>query len=90
MTTHVNHKLEDRSKLLFVFPQAAGKDPIIRMCPFFENPTIKESQTPRYANYAPIGRSSNLFGYLGADSRKFEVTFNLTLPHMTHSVSSHF
>lgn len=55
-----------------------------KIIPFFENPTIKESQTPRYANYAPIGRSSNLFGYLGADSRKFEVTFNLTLPHMTH------
>jgi len=55
-----------------------------KVIPFFENPTIKESQTPRYANYAPIGRSSNLFGYLGADSRKFEITFNLTLPHMTH------
>ena len=34
-------------------------------------------------NYAVVGRSSNLFGYLGADSRKFNLSFKLSLPHIT-------
>ena len=50
--------------------------------PFFENPEITESQSPRYANYAVVARSSNLFGYLGADSRKFNLSFNITLPNI--------
>jgi len=57
--------------------------PSVRVIPFFENPTIIESQNPRYMNYAVIGRSSNLFGYLGADSRKFNLSFKLNLPHIT-------
>ena len=54
-----------------------------RVIPFFENPSIVESQNPRYMNYAPIARSSNLFAYLGADSRKFNLSFRLTLPNIT-------
>lgn len=57
--------------------------PSVRVIPFFENPTIIESHNPRYMNYAIIGRSSNLFGYLGADSRKFNLSFKLNLPHIT-------
>tara|TARA_R110000751_G_scaffold55062_7_gene118180 strand:- start:3121 stop:4236 length:1116 start_codon:yes stop_codon:yes gene_type:complete len=57
--------------------------PSVRVIPFFENPVIIESQNPRYMNYAVIGRSSNLFGYLGADSRKFNLSFKLNLPHIT-------
>jgi len=63
--------------------------PVARVIPFFENPTIIESQNPRYMNYAPVGRSSNLFGYLGADSRKFNLSFKLNLPHITSLVKQY-
>jgi len=56
---------------------------VSKVIPFFENPVIIESQNPRYMNYAVVGRSSNLFGYLGADSRKFNLSFKLSLPHIT-------
>jgi hypothetical protein len=55
----------------------------IKIIPFFENPTIVESQNPRYMNYATVGRASNLFAYLGSDSRKFNISFKLNIPHIT-------
>ena len=60
--------------------------PRTRVIPFYENPTIVESQNPRYMNYAVVGRSSNLFGYLGADSRKFNLSFNINLPHIASQI----
>tara|TARA_R110000824_G_scaffold315322_1_gene502463 strand:- start:32754 stop:33722 length:969 start_codon:yes stop_codon:yes gene_type:complete len=59
-----------------------GKESFTKVIPFYENPTILESQNPRYMNYAVVGRSSNLFGYLGADSRKFNLSFKITLPNV--------
>jgi len=88
--THVNHKLEDRSRLLFVFPQEAGKDPIIRVCPFFENPTISERRSSNLVKYDVLGRSGNLFGYTGSKSRQINVEFNITLPQVFHFASQNF
>jgi len=90
MTTHVNHKLEDRSRLLFVFPQAAGKDPILRICPFFENPTITESRASNLVKYDVLGRAGNVFGYTGAKSRQLRLEFNITLPQVLHFASQNF
>jgi|TARA_R110002020_G_scaffold146881_1_gene321828 hypothetical protein len=90
LPTHVNQKLEDRSRLLFVFPQAAGKDPIIRICPFFENPTITERRNSNLVKYDVLGRSGNVFGYTGSKSRKLDVEFNITLPQVLHFASQNF
>lgn len=65
-------------KLVLTFPSES----MSQIIPFFENPVIKESQTPRYMNYAVVGRASNLFAYLGSDSRRLDVSFNITLPHL--------
>lgn len=69
-------------KLVFYY---YGKDgtPKIYNLPFFENPTISESQEANYASYGPIGRAGNLYSYTGSNSRRFSVGFNLTLPHIT-------
>jgi len=59
-----------------------GDDPIHRTVPFYENASIQESQSSRLAKYSPIGRASNSFTYLGAESRDFKLRFNITLPHL--------
>ena len=56
--------------------------PQVRIIPFYENPRIQESQAPRLATYGPIGRAVNNFAYLGSESRRFKVKFNITLPHL--------
>lgn len=78
--------LEDRAYLLITYPEKkddqvvySGKKAKI---PFYETPMITESQTPRYAKYQLLGRNSNLMSFLGADSRTFNLTFTLTLPHL--------
>tara|TARA_R110000824_G_scaffold25038_2_gene87548 strand:+ start:30 stop:956 length:927 start_codon:yes stop_codon:yes gene_type:complete len=53
--------------------------------PFFENPMIQESKEARLSTYSPIGRASNSFGYLGANSRKIDLKFKITLPHLYSS-----
>lgn len=50
--------------------------------PLFENPQISESKQARLGKYKPIGRNSNLYAFLGADSRVINFTFSMTLPHL--------
>lgn len=50
--------------------------------PLFENPQISESKQARLGKYKPIGRNSNLYSFLGADSRVLNFTFSMTLPHL--------
>ena len=50
--------------------------------PFYENPTIRESQDARISRFGPIGRAGELFAYTGAKSRQINISFNLTLPHL--------
>ena len=76
----IDSHIEDRASLKFVFP---GPDTdSIRILPFFENVNVKESKSAKLIKYNPIGRSSNSFGYTGADSRKLSITFNMTLPNI--------
>ena len=56
--------------------------PKIYTLPFFENPTISESQEATYSTYNPIGRAGSLYSYTGSRSRRFNVQFDMTLPHI--------
>ena len=79
----INRALSERSKLMFYFPMPQTGDSYYTVeLPFFENVSIKESKKARYQKYSLISRSSNLYSYLGADSRMLDITFNITLPHL--------
>ena len=79
----VDRGLPERSKLLFYFPvpTTGGYNYVVEL-PFFENIVVKESKKAKYQKYSLISRSSNLYSYLGADSRKLKLSFNMTLPHI--------
>ncbi len=70
--------LEQRARLEFHYPVGG----MIIFVPFYENPKITESQSANYVEYNPIGRSSSLFAYTGAKSRKFNLELTYTLPHL--------
>ena len=83
-----DRKLEERSKLTFEFPSVGeGVDAAITM-PFFENLSITESKRARYEKYDLLARSSQLYTYLGAESRKLNLTFNLNFPHILEQGTS--
>ena len=65
----------------FPIPTAGDRYYTVEM-PFFENVSIKESKRARYQKYSLISRSSNLYSYLGADSRVLNLKFNISLPHL--------
>ena len=75
----VDRNLDQRSFLDFKFPKKAEGGPALSVkLPFFENIQITEAKKARYQTYKPISRSSSLYTYLGADSRKLNLTFFLT------------
>ena len=74
----IDPKIEERASIIFNFYD--GGQPKRVALPFFENAVIKESKRANYATYNPIGRSSSLFSYLGAQSREISISFNLTTP----------
>lgn len=79
----VDRALPERTKLMFYFPMpTTGSDYYVVELPFFENVAIKESKKARYQKYSMISRSSNLYSYMGADSRILNLTFNISLPHL--------
>ena len=79
----IDRKLPERANLKFYFPNTSdGKPYFVVTLPFFENPSIKESKKARFQRYSLISRSSNLYSYLGADSRKLNLSFHITLPHI--------
>lgn len=82
---------EDRSKLIFYFPnpEEADRYTVVRL-PFYENPTINESKRARYQDHKLISRSSNLYTYLGADSRRISLTFNISLPHLQEEFADRY
>ena len=74
----IDPRIEERARLTFNFFDAGDVKRIA--LPFFENATIKESKKARLAQYNPIGRSSSLFAYLGANAREIKLSFNITTP----------
>lgn len=78
-----DRKLPNRSKLVFEFPKPqAGGGKLTVTLPFFENIKITENKRARYQKYDLISRSSQLYTYLGADSRKFTLDFTMCFPHI--------
>jgi hypothetical protein len=77
----IDRLLPERAHLMFYFPQPEQRNVVVRL-PFFENPKISEKKRARYQKYNLISRSSNLYAYTGADSRKMSLTFYMTLPHI--------
>lgn len=80
----VNRALPDRSMLKFYFPvPVEGSDRFYVIdLPFYENIAVSESKKARYAKHSLLSRSSDLYSYLGADSRKLKVDFSISLPHL--------
>jgi hypothetical protein len=79
----VDRRLPDRSFLNFQFPRdREGGPPLSIILPFFENVKILEKKRARYQKYQPISRSSELYAYLGANSRQLTLSFALTLKHI--------
>ena len=74
---YIPRKLEDRSNLTFEFPQRNGRT-IQAFLPMLENMQVTESKSSNLATYDILGKSSNLFSYLGAKSRRFTLRFNIT------------
>jgi hypothetical protein len=77
----VDRKLPERTHLMFYFPKTQQDFFVVRL-PFFENPKIGESKKAKYQKYSVLGRSSSLYTYTGADSRRMDVEFYMTLPHI--------
>jgi|6_EtaG_2_1085325.scaffolds.fasta_scaffold17316_2 hypothetical protein len=83
MGATVETYLEERSKLIFEFYRD-NDEVTYRILDFWENIKIKESQKPNLITYNPISRAGSLYSYAGAKSRAFNLSFNITLPNMTH------
>lgn len=81
----IDRKLPERSFLKFYFPitekRSSNRYYVVSM-PFYENISIKESKKARYQKHSLVSRSSNLYTYMGADSRVLSLDFNITLPHI--------
>jgi len=99
MTAYGDKEIRDRQLhkkgwIEFIFPEKGKSNSKsitssnkIKM-PFYENPTIIEMKSSRLSTYKLIGRNSDLYSYLGADSRQFELQFSFTLPHLFHFLES--
>lgn len=81
----VNRQLENKSKLVFNYPNESGA-PTIRTLAFVENVNLSEKRKTNFTKYNPIGNNGQNFLFTGADSRSFSLDFNLTLPHMMQYV----
>ena len=80
----VDRRLPERAKLVFYFPnptEGESKYTVVEL-PFFENITVDETKSARYVSYKLLSRHSDLYGYTGADSRKFRVSFSINLHHL--------
>lgn len=79
--------LPERSFLYYRYPQGKISRPIDFYLPLLENINISESQDSNLITYDLVGRSGNLFSHTGAKSRKFSLTFNLSLLNIMDYVS---
>jgi len=84
----VDTRPQVENRLIFEFPSTEGGPLISRVCPFFENPMISESQAANLVTYDVLGRAGNFFGYTGAKSRAYNLEFFLTLPNIIHTAAA--
>jgi len=75
--------LDRKSKLVFEFPKPSRGGGKFRVTlPFFENIAINESKRANYKKYNLMSRSSQLYTYTGAESRRFSLEFHMSFPHI--------
>ena len=76
-------RLPDKSKLVFEFPKPTqGGEKFVVTLPFFENIKINERKRANYKRYDLMSRSSQLYTYTGAESRRFTLEFTMSFPHI--------
>jgi len=78
--------LQERSFLIFEYPSDGGTRSF-SILPFFENITITENQKANFAVYDLIGRAGNVYGYTGAKSRQFNLSFKMNVTHIQEMLS---
>lgn len=82
---NTNRQLPERSRVVFYYPSPKEGESFVQVVlPFYENIDIRETKSARYTEFKLLSRSSNLYGYTGADSRQFELTFTINLPHIIY------
>ena len=93
----IDSHLEERANLIFHFytndhhvvkggSGSAFRHSTMKL-DFAENVKIQEQQQSRVATYSAIGRNGNSFLHLGSDSRTFNLSFNITLPHIMQNTT---
>ena len=81
----IDRRLEDRSFLSFNYSKGGELYKIVTL-PFFEDVVVEEQKRARLHSYNLLSRSSDLYSYLGAESRKLSLSFSMTLPHIIDSI----
>lgn len=75
--------LHERSNIALEFPVAFDRFYRI-FIPILENPQISEQGRANLNSYDIVGRAGQLFSYGGSESRKINLTFNISLLHLLH------
>lgn len=73
--------LHERSHLTLEFPQPDARF-LRTFIPILENPSIQEKGQANLNAYSLVGRAGELFSYGGAKSRRFNLSFNISLLHV--------
>jgi len=73
--------LHERSHLTLEFPQPDARF-LRTFIPILESPSIQEKGQANLNAYSLVGRAGELFSYGGAKSRRFNLTFNISLLHV--------
>lgn len=81
----IKRKLEERSHLMFEFQTQEGSKRAF--LPFSENLKITESQQSNLADYSLLSRNTQIFAYMGADSRSLKLSFSFKLLHILEMLS---
>jgi len=81
----IKRKLEERSHLMFEFQTPEGSKRAF--LPFTENLKVVESQQSNLTDYSLLSRSSQIFAYMGAESRVLKLSFSFKLLHILEMLS---
>ena len=78
----IDRRLPQRSFLKYIYYSLGDTAPYIVRVPFFENISISESRKANYSQYSVLAATEFDFEYVGAESRKFSLDFEINLLHL--------
>jgi hypothetical protein len=78
----IDRQLPQRSYLKYIYYSLGEDAPYIVRFPFFENISINESRKANYSQYSILADTEFDFEYIGAESRKFTLDFEVNLLHL--------